>query len=100
MRSELLDEGRPNSVVRLAEHLFSTPILTAARTESLLGVTRPTAHAAIDALVERGDLHEVTGRERGRIYEAPRIFDAVYGPVDIGEPAPDPQLQLDLNPES
>lgn len=100
MRSELLDEGRPNSVVRLAEHLFSTPILTAPRVESLLSVTRPTAHSAIDALVERGDLHEVTGRERGRIYEAPRIFDAVYGPVDIGEPAPDPQLQLDLNPES
>jgi len=100
MRSELLEEGRPNSVVRLAEHLFSTPILTAAQAESLLGVTRPTAHAAIDALVERGDLHEVTGRERGRIYEAPRIFDAVYGPVDIAEPAPDPQLQLDLNPES
>ena len=100
MRSELLDEGRPNSVVRLAEHLFSTPILTAARAESLLGVTRPTAHSAIDALVERGDLNEVTGRERGRIYEAPRIFDAVYGPVDIGEPSPDPQLQLDLESRS
>ena len=96
MRNELLDEGKPNSVVRLAEHLFSTPILTAASAESLLGVTRPTAHAAIDALVERGDLHEVTGRERGRIYEAPRIFDAVYGPVDIGEPAPGPQHTLDL----
>jgi Fic family protein len=84
MRNQLLEEGRPNSVVRLAEHLFSTPILTAARAQSLLGVTRPTAHAAIDALVERGDLYEVTGRERGRVYEAPRIFDAVYGPVDIG----------------
>jgi hypothetical protein len=53
--------------------------------EELLGVTRPTAHAAIDALVERGDLVEVTGRERGRIYEAPRILDAVYGSVDIDE---------------
>jgi Fic family protein len=100
MRNELLDEGRPNSVVRLAEHLFSTPILTAASAESLVGVTRPTAHAAIDALVERGDLHEVTGRERGRIYEAPRIFDAVYGPVDVGEPVPDPQLTLDLGTQS
>lgn len=96
MRNELLDEGKPNSVIRLAEHLFSTPILTAASTASLLGVTRPTAHAAIDALVERGDLHEVTGRERGRIYEAPRIFDAVYGPVDVSEPVPDPQLTLEL----
>ena len=100
MRNELLDEGKPNSVIRLAEHLFSTPILTAASAESLLGVTRPTAHSAIDALVERGDLHEVTGRERGRIYEARRIFEVVYGPVDMGEPVPDPQLRLDLRGQS
>lgn len=86
MRNELLEEGKPNSVVRLAEHLFSTPIITAASAEELLGVTRPTAQAAIDALVDRGDLQEVTGRERGRIYEAPRIFEAVYGPVDIDSP--------------
>jgi Fic family protein len=101
MRNQLLEEGRPNSVVRLAEHLFSTPILTAASAQSLLGVTRPTAHAAIDALVERGDLQEVTGRERGRVYEAPRIFDAVYGPVDIGGgPAPDSQLRLEYGERS
>jgi hypothetical protein len=88
-------------VVRLAEHLFSTPILTAASAQSLLGVTRPTAHAAIDALVERGDLHEVTGREGGRVYEAPRIFDAVYGPVDVGGGhAPDSQLRLELGERS
>ena len=66
---------------RLAEHLFSTPVITAAQAETLLGVTRPTAYAAIDALVKRGDLNEITGRERGRIYEARRIFEAVYGPV-------------------
>ncbi|MEX2100858.1 MAG: Fic family protein [Acidimicrobiia bacterium] len=96
MRSELLDEGRPNSVVRLAEHLFSVPIITAPRAETLLGVTRPTAHAAIDALVERGDLVEITGRERGRIYEAPRIFQAVYGPVEVDETRGEPQLSLDL----
>ncbi len=83
LRSQLLDEGRPNSVIRLAEHLFSVPVITAPRTAQLLGVTRPTAHAAIDALVERGDLEEITGKERGRIYNAPRIFDAVYGPVQL-----------------
>jgi Fic family protein len=89
MRNELLDEGRPNSVIRLAEHLFSTPILTAASAESSLGVTRPTAQSAIDALVQRGDLDEVTGRERGRVYEAPRIFDVVYGRVDLDESSPE-----------
>ncbi len=95
LRVALLEEGRPNSVVRLAEYLFSVPIITAARAEELLGVTRPTAHAAIDALVERGDLVEITGRERGRIYDAPRIFDAVYGSVEI--PEKETHYQLPLN---
>lgn len=83
LRNELLNEGRPNSVIRLAEQLFAAPVVTAARVEASIGVTRPTAQAAIDALVQRGDLVEVTGRERRRIYRAPRIFDAVYGTVDI-----------------
>ena len=99
LRNELLDEGRPNSVVRLAEHLFATPVVTAARAREFLDVTRPTAHAAIDALVERGDLVEVTGRDRDRIYEAPAIFAAVYGPVDVGEAdhAGVAQLELDID---
>jgi Fic family protein len=96
LRNELLDEGRPNSVVRLAENLFSIPIVTAPRVEQLLGVTRPTAQAAIDALVERGELAEVTGRERNRIYEAKRIFDAVYGDVDVPEAPGTSQLDLGL----
>jgi Fic family protein len=94
LRNDLLDEGRPNSVVRLAEQLFSIPVVTAARVQTMIGVTRPTAHAAIDALVERGDLVETTGRERNRIYEAPAIFDAVYGSVDVPDSAVDPQLPL------
>lgn len=94
MRNLVLDEGRSKTVVRLTELLFSTPVVTAARIETLLGVSRPTAYSAIDSLVERGDRVEVTGRERGRIYEAPRIFDAVYGPVDV--PAVDGDQQLDL----
>lgn len=83
LRNELLDEGRPNSVIRLAEQLFAIPVITAARVESMIGVTRPTAQAAIDALVDRGDLRETTGRARRRVYEAPAIFDAVYGSVDV-----------------
>jgi Fic family protein len=95
MRSELLTEGRPNSVVRLAEQLFSVPIVNATRVASLLSVTRPTAQSAIDALMERGDLVEVTGRERRRVYEAPRIFEAVYGEVDVPD-EDEGQLSLGL----
>ena len=44
-----------------------------------------TANAAIRALIERGDLEEISGRERYRLYEAPRIFEAAYGPVESEE---------------
>lgn len=81
LRNDLLAEGRSNSVVRLAEQLFAVPLVTAAQIEKMIGVSRPTAQLAIDTLVERGDLAEVTGRARFRIYEAPAIFEAVYGPV-------------------
>jgi Fic family protein len=96
LREELLSEGRPNSVVRLAEQLFATPIVTANRVRDVLGVTRPTAQAAIDTLAERGDLVEITGRERGRVYQAPRIFEAVYGDVPVpGDEDPQPRLDLE-----
>lgn len=94
-RNELLDEGRPNSVVRLAEQLFSIPVVTAPRVESMIGVTRPTAQAAIDTLIERGDLTEITGRSRGRVYEARAIFDAVYGPVSVEESTVNPELRFE-----
>jgi hypothetical protein len=59
-------------------------------------VTRPTAQAAIEALVARGELAEVTGRERNRIYEAKRILDAVYGDVDVPEAPAATQLDLGI----
>lgn len=92
MRNKLLEEGRPNSVIRLAELLFAVPLVTAARVETLIGITRPTAQSALDALVERGDLSEITGRPRGRIYRADAIFDAVYGPVHVDPSTVEPQL--------
>jgi Fic family protein len=90
LRNELLEEGRSNSVIRLAEQLFSAPVVTAQRVEAMIGVSRPTAHAAIDALLERGDLVEITGRERNRVYRAPAIFEAVYGSVDVEDRSLEP----------
>ncbi|MCY4371397.1 MAG: Fic family protein [bacterium] len=79
VRSELLDEKRPNSVVRLAEHLFNLPFVTAKWAADTLEVSPPTAYSAINSLVERGDLVELGERRRNRIYQAPHIFEAVYG---------------------
>ncbi len=52
-----------------------------------LYVTAPTANAAIRALVERGDLEEISGRERYRLYQAIEIFEAAYSPVESNEQA-------------
>ena len=87
LRKELLDEKRPVSVIRLVEHLFTFPLVTAPRVAQLLGVSKQTAYAVIDTLVERGDLVEVTNRKRNRIHMAPRIFEAVYGDVGPGSDA-------------
>jgi hypothetical protein len=85
------------NLIRLAEQLFPIPVVTGARVETMIGVTRSTAHAAIEALVERGDLVETTGRERNRSYEAPAIFDVVYGSVDVPDSTVDPQLPLGVD---
>lgn len=82
LRSQLLEEGRPTSVLRLAENLFAQPLVTARMAARLIDASVPTANAAIRALIERGDLEEISGRERYRLYEAQRIFEAAYGPVD------------------
>ena len=87
LRHQLLTEGRPNSVLRLAEHLFAQPLVTARLAARMIDASVPTANAAIRALIERGDLEETSGRERNRLYEAPRIFEAAYGPVDPEETA-------------
>ena len=87
LRNQLLEEGRPGSVLRLAEHLFAQPMVTAPMVARLTGVTAPTANAAIRALVERGDLEEVSGRERYRLYQATEIFKAAYDPIKPDEPA-------------
>ncbi len=85
LRGRLLEEGRPTSVLRLAEHLFARPLVTARMAARLIDSSVPTANAAIRALIERGDLEEISGRERYRLYEAPKIFEAAYGPVEPEE---------------
>ena len=82
LRSEFLDEKRPSSVVRLAEYLFTFPFVTAPQAARALGVTPPTAYAAINTLVERGDLIEVAHRKRRRMYVAPGTYKAVYESVE------------------
>lgn len=54
--------------VRLFDLLPEHPIVTLAKTRELLETTKPTATKAIKALCDAGVLHEITGKQRDRIY--------------------------------
>jgi Fic family protein len=77
-RGELHADSASTNVVRAAEHLFTTPYVSATSLTTGLGVTFPTAQACIKTLVKRGMLVELTGGKRNRIYYADAIFHAVY----------------------
>jgi len=87
LRNELLAEKAGLSVIRVAELLFNTPYVSATRLAATLNISFPTAQAAINALVDRGNLVEATGRRRNRFYFATAIFDAVYGTTGPPEEA-------------
>jgi Fic family protein len=54
--------------VRLFDLLPEHPMVTLAKAQELLATTKPTATKAIQALCAAGVLHEITGKQRDRIY--------------------------------
>lgn len=79
MRADLMAERASINVIRTAELLFNNPYFSATWLAAQLGVSFPTAQAAINTLIERGDLAEATGRTRNRYYFSAAVFDALYG---------------------
>lgn len=64
-------------VAMLIDGLFVNPYLTVKRASELMNVTIPTAGSTVAALEERGLLKETTGRQRGRVFAAVRVLDAL-----------------------
>jgi Fic family protein len=73
-RSKL--DGKPRALA-LLDALLVNPYLTAGRAAETLGVSLPTARAAIAALVDAGLLEEVSGRAWRRLYLARPILSAI-----------------------
>jgi Fic family protein len=61
----------------LIEALLVNPYTTPQRVCAAIGRSAPTASALIRALVDRGLLREVTGRQRNRVYLMPRLLSAI-----------------------
>ncbi|MCJ7549278.1 MAG: Fic family protein [Anaerolineae bacterium] len=78
-RAELVAEGVAPSVMELVERLFETPIVSAPRVQTLLGVTHRTATKAIQRLERAGILAWIEGSSHPRQYAAGEILQALSG---------------------
>jgi len=78
-RQKVID--RPKALA-LVDQALKTPYLTVAEAQRLLGVTNPTARAAVQRLVEVGLLEEVGDRKWRRLYVARPVMDALRTPLD------------------
>jgi Fic family protein len=76
-RSRVQMERASGYLLQIIDQLFETPALTIRQVEKRLKVTYPTAQAHVERLVAAGILVEHTGRERNRIYVAPKIIEII-----------------------
>ena len=82
--TDLLDKAGRAGNRPLIDQLFQNPYITVAAAEKAMGVSNPTARAAIRFLQEKGVLSEITGRGWGRMYVAREILE-VIGPAENGK---------------
>lgn len=68
---------RDSAVWRLADLLVRQPVIDAAMAQSELGTTSANTHGAIRQLEEAGIITELSGRRRGRYWQAPEILSAL-----------------------
>lgn len=77
-REVAMSKARP-AAYGLLDRLFANPFVTAKGTVEALGVSDPTARAAIADLVKLGILAEVSGRKWGRVFLASEVLEALRG---------------------
>ena len=71
------------SAIRLLDVLPEHPMISLPDAIGLLGLSKPTANKAIDALCKVGILHEVTGKRRNRVYSYGAYLDVLSEGTDI-----------------
>ena len=68
-RTRISDLGRSaGSAPRVHEFMQKQPVVTSARLVTELGLSKPTANAALGQLVQLGIVEELTGQARHRVY--------------------------------
>jgi Fic family protein len=80
---ELLSAARARqSAHQLVDQLFTNPYITAPLAARALGVSPPTARAAIRDLESQGILRELTGRKWGQLFLADDVLQAARGRME------------------
>lgn len=70
-----LSQRRYKQAKTLLEYLYKKPVTTAQEVEKILSVTKPTAHALVNALVDARILKERTNMPRNRVYVLHEYLD-------------------------
>ena len=74
-RALLEEETQSTNVLRVLDQLFANPYITINEISQLLHCHYPTARNNVHTLVDKGILIEMTGRRRGKIFYAPKIWE-------------------------
>ena len=77
VREQLAARRWGGVIGQIVENLVDWPVITSRWVIDGYAVSGPTAHHAIDRLVEIGVLHEMTGRSYGRQFGATRVIELV-----------------------
>ena len=78
-REELQAKHVTANALALIDALFENPLVYTSRTESVLGVSAPTARATIKTLEDHGILREITNRRWRKVYRADKIYGLLRG---------------------
>lgn len=78
LRTEILSIRSQASVTRVLDAFFHYPIRNIREIQLFAGVSQNTAQKAVDILMERGILYEITGKKKSRAYGCRPIFSAIF----------------------
>ena len=76
LNKEVLDiKGKPDNAMRVLDAFYDNPILSSNELQKITKLTQPTVDSAINGMLKKDILREITGYSRNRIYALHRYFD-------------------------
>lgn len=79
MRAEVKGVRKQASVERVLGEFFKSPVLEVSQIVRETQMSHNTIQSAINDLIERNVVEELTGQKKGRLYACKPIYDLVYG---------------------